>query len=92
MRWIASQSNISPRIQHMKAIITKYIPASNTKGSRIRASAEGVPSIFVPYPHELSGEEVFKSAALALCAKHNWNHQLVGGGLPDQSGYAFCFA
>jgi hypothetical protein len=76
----------------MKAIITKYLPATNTRGSRIKASAEGVPSIVIPYPYELSGEEVHKRAALTLCAKYGWNHSLVGGGLPDQSGYAFCFA
>jgi hypothetical protein len=75
----------------MKAIITKYLPATNTRGSRIKAMAEGVKSLSIPYPHELSGEEVFKAAAVALCKRQGWPESLAAGGLPDQSGYAFCF-
>lgn len=73
----------------MKAIITKYIPASNSKGSRIKASAEGVGSIYLSYPHE--AHEPHLEAAKALCAKYNWPANLIGGGLPDKSGWAFCF-
>lgn len=75
----------------MKAIITKYLPATNTRGSRIKATAEGVKSLSIPYPHELSGEAVHKAAAVELCKRQEWPETLIGGGLPDQSGYAFCF-
>lgn len=41
---------------NMQAIVTKYLPPTNTKGSRIKAQcARG--SLTVSYPHELSGEE-----------------------------------
>jgi len=75
----------------MKAILTKYLPATNTRGSRVKATAEGVRCITIPYPYELSGEDVHRAAAAELCKRHGWPTELVGGGLPDQTGYAFCF-
>jgi len=75
----------------MKAIITKYHGPTNSRGSRISATAEGVGRIYIGYPHELSGEDCHKAAAIALCNKYQWSTDLAGGGLPDQSGYAFCF-
>ena len=76
----------------MKAIITKYIPATNTKGSRIKAMAEGVKSLSIPYPHELNAEEGHKLAASLLCERMEWNGELVSGGMPCQTGFAHCFA
>ena len=75
----------------MKAIITKYIPATDSKGSRIKATAEGVKSLSIPYPHELNSEEGHKLAASLLCERMEWKGELVSGGLPDQSGFAHCF-
>lgn len=79
----------------MKAIVTKYLPATDRKESRIKATAEGVKSITIPYPHELSDEDAHRKAAEAICVRQGWpiqgTQKLVGGGLPDQSGYAFCF-
>ncbi len=49
----------------MQAIVTKYIPCTNTKGSRIKAFCERG-SIFISYPHELSGEAVHRAAVDAL--------------------------
>ena len=73
----------------MKAIITKYISATDTKGSRIKASDSDRNSITIPYPHELSGEDVHRKAALALCEKMQWSTDLIGGGL--KNGYVFVF-
>lgn len=78
--------------QIMKAIVTKYLSATNSRGSRIKASAEGVKSITIGYPHDLSGEDCHKAAAVELCKKYGWSVNLVGGGLPNCEGYAFCFA
>jgi len=75
----------------MKAIQTRYMPATNTRGSRIRAFAEGVKPLSIPYPHELSGSAVHAAAAVALCKRMGWSGTLVSGGLPDQSGEVFCF-
>ena len=76
----------------MKAIITKYMPATNTRGSRIKAMAEGVASLSIPYPHELNSEEGHLHAAKLLCERMDWKGNLVSGGLPDETGYAHCFA
>ena len=77
----------------MKAILTKYRGATDTRGSRIIATAEGGDRphrLSIPYPHELSGAEVHAKAAIALRQKMGWKGSLVAGGLPDGS-WAFCF-
>ena len=51
-----------------QAIVTKYLPATNTRGSRIKASCERG-SITISYPHELSGDACHIAAADALVAK-----------------------
>lgn len=81
----------------MQAIITKYLPAANTRGSRIKASCERG-SKTIPYPHELSGDDCHIAAAKALVAcfvaddvdlygtppeKNPWSRPFVSGGLPD---------
>ena len=45
----------------MQAIQTKYLPATNTRGSRIKATCDRG-SITIPYPRELSGDEVHREA------------------------------
>lgn len=75
----------------MKAIVCKYIGPSNFKGSRIKAYAEGGNSITISYPHELSGSDVYKLAAVALCKKMKWEGPLIEGGLPN-GDYVFVFA
>ena len=75
----------------MQAIHTKYLPATNTRGSRIKATA-GAGSVIISYPHELSGQAAHRAAADALCAKLGWvaphYAPLLGGCLPDGS---YCF-
>jgi hypothetical protein len=73
----------------MKAIITKYIGPTDTKGSRIKASDEDGHSITISYPHELSGEAVHRKAAEALCQKMNWKGTMVSGSL--RNAYVFVF-
>lgn len=82
----------------MNAITTKYLPASNVKGSRIKATAGNGQSIIISYPHEYGEERAAAEAAIQLCIKMNWLPEegskygfdsLVGGGTKD--GYAFCF-
>jgi hypothetical protein len=86
----------------MQAIITKYIGPTNIRGSRIRAFCEGG-SITIGYPHELSGEDVYRKAAVALCERLGWTAEkgysrsiapdfsnLIGG--VTKTGYVFTFA
>lgn len=73
----------------MKAITTRYLGPTNFRGSRIKATAEGGNSITIPYPYELSGQDVHQKAAIALCKKLGWGTELLGGG--TETGYAFVF-
>ena len=76
----------------MKAIITKYLPATDTKGSRIKASAEGVKSVVISWNYVLGIEANHAAAARGLCEKYAWGESLIAGSLPDQTGYAFVFS
>jgi hypothetical protein len=77
----------------MQAIRTKYIPATNSKGSRIKATCSAG-SLTISYPTELSGQACYRAAAEALADKLDWDvlryGRLLGGGLPDGS-YCFVF-
>lgn len=74
----------------MQAIQTKYLPATNTKPSRIKAWCEAG-SIIVSYSHEhdVSGEHY--AAAQALVVKLGWTGPYYGelkqGALPNNAGY-----
>jgi hypothetical protein len=78
----------------MKAIHTKYIPASNTKGSRIKAYVEGGLSATISYPHEYSYERCHFEAVKTLVEKHKLHWDISNmrfGDSADGKGYTFCF-
>lgn len=83
----------------MQAIQTKYLPATNFRGSRIKAVCERG-SITIPYPYELSGDEVHRKAVRALVdrflledekeygtpvSENPWGRAFVSGTLADGS-------
>ena len=68
----------------MQAIVTKYIPPTNTKGARIKATAMSG-SVTISYDHEQDHEWPFRKAAQALCDKLDWTFNHCPGGLPDGS-------
>ena len=79
----------------MQAIHTKYLPASNVKGSRIKATSDSGLSVTVSYAYELSGHLVHFEAVKALVAKHklDWDiSNMCYGGSSDGKGYTFVFA
>ncbi len=88
---------INARFKTMQAIHTKYLPATDARGSRIKATCERG-SITIPYPHELSGDEVHREAVRQLLARfcaedlksygtpiesNSWNRPFSTGCLPD---------
>ena len=79
----------------MLAIHTKYIPASNTKGSRIKAYTNGGFSRSISYPHEYSHERAHFEAVKALVEHHKLTHWDLSamryGDSADSRGYTFCF-
>jgi hypothetical protein len=83
----------------MIAIHTKYLSATNSNGSRIKAytasygSSKGF-SITISYNDALSGHHVHFEAVKALVKKHNldWNlENMRYGDSADGCGYSFCF-
>lgn len=76
----------------MKAIETRYHGPTNTRGSRISASDSDGNRVSIPYPYELSGEDVHRKAAEALAHKMGWltdGMRLEAGA--TKRGYVFVF-
>jgi len=65
----------------MKTITTKYLGATNTRGSRISASDGDGNRIVTPYRSELGETENHEGAVKALCEKMGWHGTLQGGDL-----------
>lgn len=63
----------------MQAIKTKYLPATNTKPSRIKAECEAG-SITISYDHSLNIDELHQKAAKELLNKLNWNPDFINSG------------
>jgi hypothetical protein len=83
----------------MIAIHTKYLSASNSRGSRIKAytAAHGDFKGFhatISYPSELSGVDCHFEAVKALIIKNKLDWKTDGmryGDSADGRGYSFCF-
>jgi hypothetical protein len=83
----------------MIAIHTKYLPVSNSRGSRIKAytAAHGNFKGFqatISYPSELSGVDCHFEAVKALIIKNKLDWDLDNmryGDSADGRGYSFCF-
>lgn len=77
----------------MIAILTKVLPATNTKPMRVKASTGGQSCIVSWSECDQDDRDAGRAhlyAAQQLCKKMNWPGQLLGGGTP--TGYAFVFA
>lgn len=73
--------SFSPR----QAISTKFIGPTNTRGSRIKASAQAGSMTF-PYDHSLSASMNHAAAAKKFADKYEWNGVWVGGGGVNRNG------
>jgi hypothetical protein len=69
----------------MKAITAKYIPATNTKPARVKASDMDNNTVTISF----DSQDSYKHAAIALCQKMNWHGTLTGGGIKDGSVFVF---
>ena len=69
-----------------QSITTKYLPPTNHRGSRIKATCEAG-SVTVPYAYERSVAGAHRAACEALLAKLGWFGRYVGGAVPR--GYVF---
>jgi len=57
----------------MQAIVVRYIGPSNSRGSRMKASAAGLPSITRGYDSELNVQMNARQAAQDLIQKLGWH-------------------
>ena len=71
-----------------QAIETRYLGPTNTKGSRIKATA-AAGSVTVPYDYALSTEEAHAIAAYTLVTKLGWTGTFAQGGNVKGDGYYF---
>lgn len=77
----------------MQAISTKYLPVTNTRDSRIKATC-AAGSVTISYPHEFSGMACHAAAAKALVEKLGWGFAHYGdlmGGQLASGEYVFVF-
>lgn len=72
----------------LQAIVTKFIGPTDRRGSRVKATASAG-CITLSWDHAWNSEQNHARAALALAAKMNWDGKYVGGGMPNDSGYAW---
>lgn len=73
----------------MKAIETKFIPATNVKGSRVKATEPDGKSVTLSWEHGLNSMQNHQAAAVALCRKMKWGGTLATGEL--KSSYVHVF-
>ena len=67
----------------MQVITTKYLPPTNFKGSRIKASCEAG-SVTVGFCHDGSVEDAHAKAAITLIVKLGWHGEYTCAG--DRGG------
>lgn len=72
----------------MQTIKTTFLPATNLKGSRLKASSYAG-SLTIPYPHDLSNEEAHARVAVLFAKKKGWKGELVSGS--DDKHFYFNF-
>ncbi len=76
----------------MQSITTKYLPATDTKGSRIKATASGGGgSVTIPYRSQHSTEHNHCLAVRTLCQELDWHGTLAYDHGQKGSGMVFVF-
>jgi hypothetical protein len=78
-----------------QAIVTKYMPATATKPSRVMAKCAGG-HVVVSWSHDMNVDENNFHAAMRLVHKMQWfgpnfSGHWVAGGLPDGNGNVYVY-
>ncbi|AKU93387.1 hypothetical protein AKJ09_00051 [Labilithrix luteola] len=73
-----------------QAITTKFFGPTNSRGARVKATAQAG-SVTIEWDYAIDSDENHTRAAIALCTKYGWRGQLHGGGMPDGRGNAYVF-
>jgi len=79
-----------------QAIVTRFLPATNHKPSRVKAIADAG-TVTISWDHGLDGDGNHRAAAMRLCVKYGWateeefDRRYSGGGLPSCMPGAYVF-
>ena len=65
-----------------QAIVTKYLGPTNTRGSRVKATASAG-SVTIEWDDAINTEANHNRAAMLLAYKYKWAGDYIGGGLPN---------
>lgn len=71
-----------------QAIVTKYIGPTNTRGSRVKATASAG-SVTLQWDCSLNADDNHMVAAETLAAKFKWKGAWFGGGMPNGKGNVY---
>lgn len=64
----------------MQTITTKYLPATNSRGARVKAGhTAGAHTVTLSYDYTLNSEANHRMAAAALAVKLDWHGEWIGG-------------
>lgn len=81
INYVHKQLKTNQRKMDMKAIYVKYLAATNTKPTRMKACTNDGNSITVNVPFDLDSDKDRGSAvAYMLCDKMGWTGDLIGNG------------
>lgn len=72
-----------------QSISTKYLGATNYRGSRVKARSSSGLSLTVSWDDALGSDENHTAAARALAAKLGWSGRWVAGGASDGRGNVY---
>jgi hypothetical protein len=76
----------------MQAIVTRYAGPTNHRGARVIVKAQAGRKV-IPWDHAHGPEHNHRDAALAFARSMRWmeygDWELVGGAMPDGTGYCF---
>ncbi len=75
----------------MQSIFTKYLPATNFRGSRIKATSSGGYSLITGWDDSIGTEENHNIAAIMLCQKLSWTGKLAVGANKAGNGNIYVF-
>jgi hypothetical protein len=71
-----------------QAISTKFLGPTNTRGARVKASAQAG-SVTVLWDHALNVDDNHTVAARALAEKYGWQGAWIAGGAADGTGNVY---
>jgi hypothetical protein len=74
----------------MQTIETKYIPATSTRGRRVKATSTSGISVTVPWNDGVADEQNHHRAAAALAQTLGWTGRMVSGSL-RRGGLVYVF-